>query len=94
MNQFDTHLASYPGRVGGERRPGIDCLRMRDHSQGIRLRLEIVGKINTYTSIIITIVRSYTGKYHEFNLLPSVLLRVRSTSNNANDNKRVMFFPV
>ena len=36
-----------------ERRPGIDCLLMRDHSQkylGIRLRLEIVGKINTYTS--------------------------------------------
>ena len=42
-----TGIASYPGRVGGERRPGIDCLRMRDHSQknlGIRLRLEIVGK--------------------------------------------------
>ena len=46
-------LASYPGRVGGEKWPGIDCLRMRDHSQknlGIRLRLEIVGKINTHTS--------------------------------------------
>ena len=27
-------------------------------------------------------------------LLPSVLLRVRSTSNNANGNKRVIFFPV
>ena len=26
-------LASYPGRVGGEKWPGIDCLRMRDHSQ-------------------------------------------------------------
>ena len=25
------HVASYPGRMGGERRPGIDCLRMRDH---------------------------------------------------------------
>ena len=25
-------------------------------------------------------------------LLPSVLLQVRSTSNNANDNKRVIFF--
>ena len=48
-------LASYPGRVGGEKRPGINCLRMRDHSQknlGIRLRLEIVGKINTDTSDI------------------------------------------
>ena len=45
-------IASYPGRVGGERQPGIDCLRIRDHSQkilGIRLHLEIVGKINTYT---------------------------------------------
>ena len=48
-------LASYPGRVGGEKRPGIDCLRMRDNSQknlGIRLHLETVGKINTYTSDI------------------------------------------
>ena len=48
-------LASYPGRVGGERQPGIDCLRMRDHSQknlGIRLRLEIVGKINLYKSAL------------------------------------------
>ena len=38
-------VASYPGRVGGERWPGIDCC---DHSQknlGIRLRLEIVRKI-------------------------------------------------
>ena len=58
-------LASYPGRVGGERRPGIDCLRMRDHSQknlGIRLRLEIVGKINTYTSDIFL----YHGKIQPF----------------------------
>ena len=42
-------LALYPGCVEGERRLGIDCLRMRDHSQkklGIHLRLEIVGKIN------------------------------------------------
>ena len=37
--------------MGGERRPGIDCLRMCDHSQGIRLCLEIVGKINMYTSV-------------------------------------------
>ena len=47
-------IASYPGRMG-EERPCIDCLRMRDHSQknlGIRLRLETVGKINTYTSDI------------------------------------------
>ena len=51
-----THcIALYPGRVGGERQPGIDCLHMRNHSQknlGIRLRLEIVGKINMYTSDI------------------------------------------
>ena len=48
-------IASYPGRVGGKKRPGIDCLRMRDNSQknlGIRLCLETVGKINTYTSDI------------------------------------------
>ena len=41
--------------MGVERWPGIDCLRMRDHSQknlGIRLHLEIVGKIDTYTSDI------------------------------------------
>ena len=25
----ESNIASYPGRVGGERRPGIDCLRMR-----------------------------------------------------------------
>jgi len=51
-----TELASYPGRVGGEKRPGIDCLCMRDNSQknlGICLRLETVGKINTYTSDIL-----------------------------------------
>ena len=48
-------LASYPGRVGGEKWPGNDCLCMRDHSQknlGVRLHLgiEIVGKINTHMS--------------------------------------------
>ena len=38
-----------------KKRPGTDCLRMRDDFQNnleIRLRLEIVGKINTYTSDI------------------------------------------
>ena len=34
----------------GERQPGIDCLRMHNHNLGIHLRLEIVGKINMYTS--------------------------------------------
>ena len=41
-----------------------------------------------YTSI--TIVQSYTWKYHE--ILSSVLLRVHGTSNNANGNKWVIFF--
>ena len=26
-------VASYPGRIEGEKQPGIDCLRMRDNSQ-------------------------------------------------------------
>ena len=37
--------------MGGKQWPGIDCLRMHNHSQknlGIRLHLEIVGKIDTY----------------------------------------------
>ena len=75
-------LASYPGRVGGERRPGIDCLRMRDHSQknlGIRLRLEIVGKINTYTSDIFP----YHGKIQPF------ASRITFNSMNVEDNRRV-----
>ena len=41
-------------RLRGKRQPGIDCLCMRNHSQknlGICLHLEIVSKINTYTSI-------------------------------------------
>ena len=38
----------------------------------------------------ITIVPSYTGKYHEF--VAVVLLRVRSTSNNAEGDKRVICF--
>ena len=44
-------LASYPDQVGGERRPGIDCLHM--HAQSFPEKtgnpfmyvLEIVGKI-------------------------------------------------
>ena len=47
----------------GERQPGIDCLRMCDHSQkdlGIHLRLEIVGKINTYTSDILPYHERYS----------------------------------
>ena len=28
-----TVIVPYLGRMGGERQPGIDCLRMRDHSQ-------------------------------------------------------------
>jgi len=48
-------VASYPGRVRGERRPGIDCLRMRNHSQKILeicLCLETVCKINMCMSDI------------------------------------------
>ena len=65
-------LASYPGRMGGERRPVIDCLRMRDHSQknlGIRLHLEIVGKINTYTSDIRISVPSKDTAICQLNVL-------------------------
>ena len=29
----DQPVAAYPGRVGGEKRAGIDCLRMPDHSK-------------------------------------------------------------
>ena len=32
-------LASYPGRVGGERQPGIDCLRMRGRFHYISVKL-------------------------------------------------------
>jgi len=32
-------LASYPGRVGRERRPGIDCLRMRGRFRYISVKL-------------------------------------------------------
>ena len=32
-------VASYPGRVGGERRPGIDCLRMRGRFRYISVKL-------------------------------------------------------
>jgi len=41
-------------------------------------------------AISITIVQSYTGKYHEF--VAVVLLRVRSTSNNAKGDKQVICF--
>ena len=68
--------------MGGEKRPGIDCLRMRDHSQknlGIRLRLEIVGKINTYTSDIFP----YHGKIQPF------ASRITFNSMSVEDNRRV-----
>ena len=48
--------------------------------------------VNPFLSMgIYTIVQSYTGKYE---WLSSVLLQVHSTSNNANSNKWVIFFPV
>ena len=75
-------LALYPGHVGGERRPGIDCLRMHDHSQknmGIHLRLEIVSKITTYTSDIFP--------YHQkIQLFTS---RITFNSMNVEDNHHV-----
>ena len=42
-----------------------------------------------YAMISVTIVQSYITS-----LLPSVLLQVRSTSNNANSNKQVIIFMV
>ena len=32
-------LASYPGRLGGEKRPDIDCLRMRGQFRYISVKL-------------------------------------------------------
>ena len=54
--------------------------------------VDSVCRDTTYTQyyISITIVPSYTGKYHEF--VAVVLLRVRSTSNNAEGDKRVICF--
>ena len=75
-------VASYLGCVGGEKRPGIDCLRMRDHSQknlGICLRLEIVGIINTHTSGIFL----YHQKVQPF------ASRITFNSMNEEDNGRV-----
>ena len=49
--------------MGGERQPGIDCLRMHNHNLGIRLCLEIVGKINMYTSDIRLIYSRIIERY-------------------------------
>ena len=68
--------------MGGERRPGIDCLCMRDHSQknlGIRVRLEIVGKINTYMS--------YIFPYHR--KIQPFASRITFNSMNVEDNRCV-----
>ena len=77
-----TTLALYPGLVGGERWPGIDCLRMHDHSKknlGIRLCLEIVSKINMYTSNIFP----HHGKIQPF------ASQITFNSMNVEDNRRV-----
>ena len=63
-------LASYPDCVGGEKRPGIDGLRMRDNSQGIRLRLETVGKINTY-NISVPLKGAAVCRLNTFNSMKS-----------------------
>ena len=63
--------------MGGEKRPGIDCLRMCSHSQknlGICLYSEIVDKINTYISD--------TFPYHQKIVTCSCLLPVRITFNS------------
>ena len=68
--------------MGVERRPGIDCLRMHDHSQKnleIRLRLEIVGKIDTYTS----------DKFLYHRKIQPFASRITFNSMNVEDNLRV-----
>ena len=65
--------------MGGGKRPGIECLRMRNHSQknlGIRLRLEIVGKINTHTSNIHRKIQPFAS-------------RITFNSMNVENNHRV-----
>ena len=75
-------LASYPGHVGGEKRPCIHCLCMHDHSQknlGIHSHLEIVSKINMYTSDIFL---------YRWKIQPSAGWII-SNSINVEDNCRV-----
>ena len=75
-------LASYPGCVGREKRPGIDCLRMRDHSPknlGFCLCSEIVGKIDTHMSGIFP----YHRKIQPF------ASRITFNSMNVEDNRHV-----
>ena len=79
----ESTVASYPGRVGGERRPGTDCLRMRDHPQknlGTHLRLEIAGKITMYMSDIFP----YHRKIQPF------ASRITFNSMNVEDNRCVV----
>ena len=75
------------------------ALNKRARTSDMRAILQILAKapqkgfkdfqdVSYYISI--TIVPSYTGKYHEF--VAVVLLRVRSTSNNAEGDKRVICF--
>ena len=73
-------LPSYLGRVGGERRLGIDCLR--DHSQknlGIRLRLELSVKSIRIRPVYFHIIKRYS-------CLP---VELPSTPMNVEDNHRV-----
>ena len=44
-------LASYPGRMGGERRPGIDCLRMRGRFRYISVKLQRLRRLSTCNNI-------------------------------------------
>ena len=75
-------VVSYPGHMGGEKRPGIECLHMHNHSQknlGICLRLEIVGKINTHTFDIFP----YHWKIQPFSS------RITFNSMSVEDNRHV-----
>ena len=73
--------------MGGERRPSIDCLHMCGHSQkkpgNPSLCLEIVGKINTYTSDIFPYHRKIQTWIQPF------ASRITFNSMNVEDNRRV-----
>ena len=59
----------------------------------VQLRQPKCGEvIQVFLQVLLALAVSILYKYHHStSLLPSVLLRVCSTSNNANGNKRVIF---
>lgn len=59
---FESGLASDTCHVGGEKRPGIDCLCINDNSKenlGIHLMFEIVSKIIMYVFLYFQLVAVY-----------------------------------